>query len=188
MDSAIPIIAPQWFCHDNSSTRQKSIGKTGMKLQNIAVPTKIMHRGMTIFDFFEEALSRRVPGLPYANEKGQIVGRISVRNIYKKLAVPDNVLIIADMLGDLSDKLDPPEIKIAELMASPVEGYLLDEIPTVSSVSSAVKAFALMEVHNSSYIFLIDDGEYKGVVTRMDLARRMLEVYKELHKDKLPVS
>lgn len=159
-----------------------------MKLQNIAVPTKIMRHGMTVFDFFEEALSRKVPGLPYANEEGRIVGRISVRNIYKKLAVPDNVLIIADMLGDLSDSLDPPEIKVAELMDSPVEAYLLEGIPSVSSGSSAVKAFALMEVHNSSYIFLIDDEEYKGVVTRMDLARRMLEIYKETHKGKLPVS
>jgi CBS domain-containing protein len=159
-----------------------------MKLKNIAVPTKIMQHGMTVFDFFEEATSCKVPGLPYANGEGKIVGRISVRNIYKKLAVPDNLLRVADMMGDLSDNLDPPEIEVAELMASPVEEYLLEKMPSVSSESSFVKALAIMELHNSSYIFLIDNGVYQGVATRMDLARRMLRIYKEQHTGKRPVS
>lgn len=159
-----------------------------MKLKNIAVPTKIMQHGMTIFDFFEEATSCKVPGLPYANEEGKIVGRISVRNIYKKLAVPDNLLRVADMMGDLSDNLDPPEIEVAELMTSPVEEYLLEKMPSVSSESSFVKALAIMELHNSSYIFLIDNGVYKGVATRMDLARRMLRIYKEHHRGRRPAS
>ncbi len=159
-----------------------------MKLKNIAVPTKIMQHGMTVFDFFEEATSCKVPGLPYANEEGKVVGRISVRNIYKKLAVPDNLLRVADMMGDQSDNLDPPEIEVAELMASPVEEYLLEKMPSVSSESSFVKALAIMELHNSSYIFLIDNGVYKGVATRMDLARRMLRIFKEQHVGKRPGS
>lgn len=153
-----------------------------MKLKNIAVSTGVMRHGMTVYDFFEEALKCRVPGLPYANDAGQIVGRISIRHIYKVLAVPDNLLLVADMMGDLSDNLDPPEIKVAELMAAPIEDYVLEEMPAVTSHSSAVKALAIMEVYNSSYIFLIDDNQYKGVVTRMDLARRMLECYKEREK------
>jgi hypothetical protein len=41
-----------------------------------------------------------------------------------------------------------------------------------------------MEVHNSSYIFLIENGEYRGVVTRMVIAHRMLECAEELERKK----
>jgi hypothetical protein len=41
-----------------------------------------------------------------------------------------------------------------------------------------------MEVHNTSYIFLIEDGEYKGVVTRMVVAHRMLECVKEMEQER----
>jgi len=154
-----------------------------MKLENIAVSTNVMHHGMTLRDFFEEALLSKVPGLPFADEEGQIVGRISLRNVYKKLAVPDNLLNFADMIGDQTDNLDLEEIKVTEALAKPVEEFLLDKMPTVSPRSSIVKALTIMEVYNSSYLFLIDEGKYKGVVTRMDLARRMLGCIKE-HENK----
>ena len=77
-----------------------------------------------------------------------------------------------------------PEMKALEVMATPVENYLLEKIPTVSPSSTVVKALALMEVYNSSYIFLIEDGQYKGVVTRMIIAKRMLECILEMERNK----
>jgi predicted transcriptional regulator len=69
-------------------------------------------------------------------------------------------------------------------MASPVETFLLENIPSVSPRSTIVKALALMEVHNSSYIFLIENGVYEGVVTRQVIARRMLECVLEMERNK----
>lgn len=155
-----------------------------MKLERLATMTGFMRHGMTLRDFFEEAVRCGVPGLPYVDDKDQIVGRISIRDVYKRIAVPDSLLRIADAMGDQTDNLDLPEIKVLQTMASPVENYLLDTIPTVSPRSSIVKALALMEVHNSSYIFLIEDGVYEGVVTRMVIARRMLECVKEMERNK----
>jgi CBS domain-containing protein len=120
-----------------------------------------------------------VPGLPYADEQGNIVGRISIRDVYKHMAVPDYLLRVVDALGDTTDSLDLPEMKVMETMALPVETYLLEHMPTVSPRSSVVKALALMEVHNSGYVFLIDGNEYKGVITRMIIARRMLTCVQE---------
>ena len=40
-----------------------------------------------------------------------------------------------------------------------------------------------MEVHNTGYIFLIEDGRYEGVVTRMVIARRMLECVQEMKRN-----
>ena len=157
-----------------------------MKLEHLATMTGFMRHGMTLRDFFQETVRCNVPGLPYVDEHDQIIGRISIRDVYKCIAVPDSILRIADAMGDgdQMSNLDMPEMKALEVMATPVENYLLEKIPTVSPSSTVVKALALMEVHNSSYIFLIEDGQYKGVVTRMIIAERMLECILEMERKK----
>jgi CBS domain containing-hemolysin-like protein len=130
-------------------------------------------------DFFEEAVRCNVPGLPYVNAQDQIIGRISIRDVYKRIAVPDNLLLFADALGDQTDNLDLAEMKVMEMMQMPVEDFLLENMPAVSPRSSIVKALALMELHNSSYVFLIEDGAYIGVVTRMVIAQRMMACVNE---------
>jgi predicted transcriptional regulator len=157
-----------------------------MKLERLATMTGFMRHGMTLRDFFQETVRCNVPGLPYVDEHDHIIGRISIRDVYKCIAVPDNILRIADAMGDgdQMSNLDMPEMKALEIMTTPVENYLLEKIPTVSPSSTVVKALALMEVHNSSYIFLIEDGQYKGVVTRMIIAKRMLECVLEMERKK----
>jgi CBS domain-containing protein len=155
-----------------------------MKLEHLAIPTRVMHKGMTVRDFFEEAVLCTVPGLPYVNDQGEIVGRISIRDVYKHMAVPDNLLRVANALGDRTENIDLPEMKVCETLALPVETYLLENIPSVSPRSSIVKALALMELHNNSYLFLIDEGDYKGVVTRMVIADRMLRCVRETEQNR----
>lgn len=150
-----------------------------MKLEHLAIATGLMRRGMTMRDFFEEAVRCNVPGLPYVDAQERITGRISIRNVYKRIAVPDNLLLFADALGDRTDNLDLPEMKVMEMMRMPAENFLLENMPTVSPRSSVVKALALMELHNSSYVFLIEDGAYVGVVTRMVIAMRMMACVSE---------
>ncbi len=155
-----------------------------MRLQRLAIMTGVMREGMTLRDFFQEAVRCNVPGLPYVDEQDRIAGRISIRDVYKHIAVPDSVLRLADAMGDQTDRLDLPEMKVLEALALPVETCLLENIPSVSPCSATVKALALMEVHNTSYIFLIEDGEYKGVVTRMLVAKRMLECVMEMEQNR----
>lgn len=159
-----------------------------MKLENIAIPTGVIHPGMTLRDFFEESVRCNVPGLPYVNEENQIIGRLSIRDIYKHMAVPDNLLLIIDSVGDATDKLDLVHMEVFEYMAKPVESFMLETIPNVSPRSSVVKALALMEAHNSSYIFLVDNGEYRGIVTRMMIAKRMLQCIAQTEQAKTVAS
>lgn len=137
--------------------------------------TAVMRKGMSIRDFFEEAVRSNVPGLPFIDEHDRIVGRISVRDVFKHIAVPNSYLRLADALGDETDRLDMSEKRILDSLALPVETYLLDNIPSVSPASSLVKALAIMEAHNTHYIFLIEDGAYMGIITRMVIAHRLLE-------------
>ena len=155
-----------------------------MKLHHLAVMTGVMRKGMTLRDFFEEAARCNVPGLPFVGDDDRIKGRVSVRDVYKHIAVPDYVVGLADAMGDRTDRLDLSERKVLEAFARPVEDYVLENIPTVSPSSTIVKALAIMEAHNTHYIFLIQNGNYEGVVTRMVIANRMLEILQELEKGK----
>lgn len=144
--------------------------------------TKVMRKGMKVRDFFEEAARCNVPGLPYVDDQDRIIGRISMRDIYKRIAVPDNVLSLADAMGDKTDRIDLSDKRVLRAFARPVERYVLESIPNVSPESSLFKALIIMEAHNTHYIFLIEDGEYRGVVTRMVIANRMLACLQELEE------
>jgi CBS domain-containing protein len=150
-----------------------------MKLENLSIATHVMRSGMTLRDFFEECVRCNVPGLPYLTSTGQVVGRISIRDVFKYMAIPDNLVNIAHVLGDETNRLDLTEMQVIETLALPVENFLLKNIPSVSPRSSIVKALAIMEQFNTSYIFLIENGEYRGLVTRMVITRRMLTCVKE---------
>lgn len=144
--------------------------------------TGVMRQGMTVRNFFEEAVRSNVPGLPFIDEHDRIVGRVSVRDVFKRIAVPNSYLRLADAIGDQTDRLDMSEQRILDSLALPVEDYLLDNIPSVSPASSLIKALALMEAYNTTYIFLIEGGEYMGIVTRMVIANRLLDWLSEVDR------
>ena len=142
--------------------------------------TEVMRKGMSVRHFFEEAVRSNVPGLPFVDEHDRIVGRISVRDVFKNIAVPSSYLRLVDAIGDQTDRLDMSEQRILDSLALPVETYLLENIPSVSPASSLVKALAIMEAYNTHCIFLIEDGKYMGLVTRMVIASRLLDWLEEI--------
>jgi hypothetical protein len=107
-----------------------------MKLEHLSIATGVMRKGMTLRDFFEECVRCNVPGLPYVDGQDRIIGRISIRDVYKHMAIPDSVIQVAHLLGDQTDQLDLPEMKVSETLDLPVETYLLENIPGVSPRSS----------------------------------------------------
>ena len=143
-----------------------------------------MRKGMSLRDFFREAVRCNVPGLPFVDEHDHIIGRISVRDVFKRVAVPSSYLRLVDAMGDQTNRLDMSEQRILRRLARPVETYLLENIPCVSPASSLIKALAIMEAYNTHYIFLIEDGKYMGVVTRMVIANRLLDWLDELEQGK----
>ena len=155
-----------------------------MKLQRLAVMTGVMHKGLTLRDFFEEAVRCNVPGLPFVDENGHISGRVSIRDVFKRIAVPSSYLRLVDAIGDMTNRLDMSERRILEAMARPVEDYVLERLPSVSPASSLIKALAIMEAYDTHYIFLIEDDRYMGIVTRMVIADRLLDWLKEVGADK----
>ena len=87
-----------------------------MKLEHLSIATGVMHKGMTLRNFLDECVRCNVPGLPYVDARNKVVGRISIRDVYKHMAIPDHLVRVAHMLGDQTDTLDMPEMKILEIL------------------------------------------------------------------------
>jgi hypothetical protein len=62
------------------------------------------------------------------------------------------------------------------MLALPIETFLLEDHPSTDSQSSPLKAIALMERYDTTYLFIVDDGAYKGVVNVLGIARGMLDM------------
>lgn len=148
-----------------------------MKLSNLIIPTPVAKAGTPMADVFRECVELQLSGLPFMDADGRISGRISLRNTLKLTCIPTYVSNYAHMLGDddLSCLTDP-EAHAAHVMQMPAEEVVLEKIVSINSGATVVKALGMMEEYNTSYLFVIDDGEYKGVITRMGIAKRMLEV------------
>ncbi len=147
-----------------------------MELADILVPTCTAHGGMTVAEIFTECLSYHVPGLPFLDEQGQLTGKISIRNILKHTCLPDYLVSHADLIGDLEGYISNPILKAKSILAMPIESFLLEDHPSTDSQSSPLKAIALMERYDTTYLFIVDDGEYKGVVNVLGIAHGMLDM------------
>jgi CBS domain-containing protein len=67
------------------------------------------------------------------------------------------------------------EVKAKEVLDIPVERFVQEPHLSLTSGSSTVKALAMMEQSDTSYIFVVDEGRYKGVVTIHSLADKLAE-------------
>ena len=146
-----------------------------MILQEVLIPTIMAHPDMMVGEVFQECLTKKVHGIPFHNGDGIITGRISIRHIFRLTCVTKDMINGAHMLGDHIDHLELQGMEKCTILGQPVERYLLKNIPALSSTGSIRKAVAIMEQFNSSYAFVIDDGDYKGTVTRFGVARLLLK-------------
>jgi CBS domain-containing protein len=147
-----------------------------VKLTNIVVKTGMVTYGSTVAEAFTECVRCNVPGIPFVDSEGRIVGRFSIRNTIKLTCIPDFMISGADLLGDHLAPLMVPERHAAKVLTLPVDRFIVDEVVFVHSDSPYVKMAALMERHNTGYLFVLDGDRYKGIVTVQGLARRMLEI------------
>ncbi|MCP4993911.1 MAG: CBS domain-containing protein [Gammaproteobacteria bacterium] len=148
-----------------------------MILQEVLIPTIIAHPGMMVGEVFQECIAKGVRGIPFRNKDGIITGRISIRHVFRQACVTKDMIDGAHLMGDHIDHIELQDIEKCKILGQPVELYLLENIPALSSNASVRKAIAIMEQFNSSYAFVIDNGDYKGTVTRFGIASLLLKYW-----------
>ena len=144
-----------------------------MKLEQILITTKVATSGMTVREVFAECSRANTPALPFCTRTGRIRGRATLKNILKMSCLPEYVVETARILGDQLSCTDDLEAKARQLLDNPVDPYVLEPGLSINSDASAIKAPAMMEKNDKSYLFVVDDDEYRGIVTIQGLARTL---------------
>jgi predicted transcriptional regulator len=147
-----------------------------MNFTKLAVPTQMINAGMTVRDVFKECVKQQVPGLPFVDDEGKIIGRVSLRDIFKLTCMPEYVVKSVHYLGDDLNRVNLLGIDAEEILNRNIQEYVLENMAVISSDSPLVKCLAIMEHYNTNYVFLMNEDNYQGVVTRIAIAECLLEV------------
>lgn len=144
-----------------------------MKLEQILITTKAATSGMRVREVFAECSRANIPALPFCTKTGRIRGRITLKNILKMSCIPEYLVETARILGNQLSCTDDLEAKARQLLENPVDPYIQEPGITINSDASAIKALAIMEQNDTSYLFVADEGNYRGIVTIQGLARTL---------------
>jgi CBS domain-containing protein len=144
-----------------------------MNIEQVLIPTNVIRPGMLVRDVFAECGRVHIQSLPYYNKEDVLSGRVTLKNIMKFSCLPEHMIELAHLLGNQMSCVENAEEKAREIIGNPIEPYVREVGETISSKEPLIKALAIMERNDSSYIFVVDDGNYKGIVTIQGIAQAM---------------
>ncbi|MBL3529024.1 MAG: CBS domain-containing protein [gamma proteobacterium endosymbiont of Lamellibrachia anaximandri] len=147
-----------------------------MLVKDCIIETGVIRSGMLVREVFSECGRTHVQALPCVNEKGKITGRLTLKNIMKFSCLPEYMVELAPLLGGFLSCVDNAEEKINQVLCSQVDSYVRKAGIFTSSDAPAIKALAMMEKSDTSYLFVVDEGEYRGIITIQGIAARMSEI------------
>ncbi len=142
-------------------------------LNEVLITTRTAHAGMLVREVFDECARAHVQALPFCDGAGRVAGRVTLKNIMKYSCLPEYMVDTAQLLGSHLSCIGDAEEKIKEVLKNPVETYVRRVIGTISSRSPVIQALAAMEQKDTSYIFVVDEDLYKGIVTIQGIAHAM---------------
>ena len=147
-----------------------------MLVKDDIIRTTVVTAGMLVRDVFAECGRARVQALPFVDGVGKVTGRVTLKNIMKCACLPNYLVETAPLLGRFLSCIENAEAKISEVLASTVDQYVRHANLSITPDDPAIKALALMEKNDTSYIFVMDDGAYLGTITIQGIAASMAEL------------
>jgi hypothetical protein len=60
-----------------------------VKLNELIVPTAVATPGVSVETLFRECAAKQMPGLPFRDASGRIIGKASIRHVLKMTCIPD---------------------------------------------------------------------------------------------------
>jgi len=148
-----------------------------MLVEHGIIRTKVARPGMLLSDVFTECGRTHVQALPFVDEAGRLSGRVTLKNVMKIACLPEHMVSAAPLLGAFLSCVENAQTKIEEVLGSVVDDYVLPPHASIGPEEPAIKALAVMEEHDTSYLFVVDGGEYQGIITIQGIAEVMSRVY-----------
>ena len=150
-----------------------------MKIDQVMILTRTATKDMSVREFINECTRTNVPGLPFTTPSGRISGRVTLKNIFRLSCLPDYIIESARILTDQSWCMEDIEANATEIMDKSVELFIQEPHLSLASDETALKALALMEQSDTSYILVVDDGQYRGVITIQSIARALARIVRQ---------
>jgi len=147
-----------------------------MTVESVMIATGTAHPGMIVRDLFAICGRHHVQALPFVSASGEITGRVTLKNVLRVSCLPEFVVEMAPMLSSQLSCVESAEEKAREVVCNPIEPYVQSPHQSISSDAPLIKALALMEKSDTSYIFVVDDGAFRGVITIQGIAAKMSEL------------
>lgn len=145
-------------------------------MESVMISTGTAHPGMTVRDLFDTCGRDHVQALPFVDAEGRITGRVTLKNILRVSCLPDFIVSMAPLLHSKLSCVESAEDKAREILCNPIEPYVQGPHAAIPSSAPLIKALALMEKSDTSYIFVVDDGTFRGVITIQGIAAKMSEL------------
>ena len=145
-----------------------------MKLDDLIVPTAVATPGMNVASLFKECAHKQVPGIPFRDRNGKITGKASIRHVLKLTCIPDYMVKHAALLGNTLSSLALPVETARQMLALDVDGFVLSDMAVIGPDASIAKALAVMERHDTTYLFVIEGDEYYGCVSIMGIGEAII--------------
>lgn len=147
-----------------------------MLVSDTIIPTGVLRPGMQVRDAFAECGRAHVQALPFVDATGRLVGRITLKNVMKLGCLPEHMVDAAPLLGSFLSCVTNSREKVGQLLASEVDPYVQRLHVLIGPDEPAIKALAIMERNDTSYLFVVADGEYQGIITIQGIAERMSRI------------
>lgn len=147
-----------------------------MTIESVMIEAAVARGGMLVRDFFDLCGRAGVQALPFVDEREAIVGRVTIKNVLRLSCLPDYVVDMAPMLNVAMSCVENAEEKVREILCTPVDPYMQGLHQTLPSSAPLIKAVAVMVSNDTSYIFVVDEGVYRGVVTIQGIASCMSQL------------
>lgn len=147
-----------------------------MDVESVMIETEIARPGMRVRDFFKACGRAQVQALPFADERGWITGRVTLKNVLRLSCLPEYVVELAPLLNPRMSCVEHAEEKAREILCCPIEPFVQALPKTIRSDAALIKALAMMERNDTSYIFVLDEGTYRGTITIQGIAASMSEL------------
>jgi len=146
-----------------------------IELANLVCLTRVAQPGMTVAEALQACVDANVPGIPFQDESGAFTGKASIRHILKVNCIPDFMVQNAHLLGDDIGHLAIPAEHVAQVLELTIDPFIIPRMAVADSSTPLAKALALMEEADTTYLFVIDAGKYRGAVSIMAIGRALLE-------------
>ncbi len=160
----------------DSKSDRRGDGHPGgvMNVESVMTPTEMAHRGMLVRELFEICGREHVQALPFGDAGGRITGRVTLKNVLRLSCLPEYIVEMASLLTSRLSCVESAEEKAREIIGNPIDSYV-QEMPhqAISSDAPLIKALALMEKNDTSYVFVVDEGLYRGIITIQGIAAIM---------------